>query len=249
MVLRVKQSSGFSLFELLIVMAAIGAIAAMILPSINISFGSKVSHSARELAMMMKASLNEAVISGKVHRIVFDLKEGSYWAEKLGSETAMRFEVNPEDLSLFEKDAQKRLFDAIKEKKTQLKSMTSITETEVPNSLDLIIEQGSVFEKRDWVSLDGTLLSKKVLDTSLMFLKVKTDLMLDPKEFFSSTAPGKEQAYLYFFPEGFTSSAYIQISSLLKNQSEISKASGVTLVLNALSGRSVILRGLQDVTL
>lgn len=76
-----KNLSGFTLVELLIVIAIIGLVGGMSLPSISGVFKISLSSSTREIASLIKEAYNTTMMTKKVHRIVFDLKTGEYWME------------------------------------------------------------------------------------------------------------------------------------------------------------------------
>jgi prepilin-type N-terminal cleavage/methylation domain-containing protein len=73
--------SGFTLIELLVVIALIALVSAFALPSVNSFFKLSLNTATREIAANVKESYNATLMTGKVHRIVFDLKEQKYWVE------------------------------------------------------------------------------------------------------------------------------------------------------------------------
>jgi prepilin-type N-terminal cleavage/methylation domain-containing protein len=83
-----RESSGFTLIEMMVVMAIIALMAAMAIPSISSYFNVSLSATGREIAGTVKETYNATVVTGQVHRIVYDLKEGQYWVES-GPPTVM----------------------------------------------------------------------------------------------------------------------------------------------------------------
>jgi type II secretion system protein H len=79
---------GFTLIELLVVIALIGLITFVSLPSISSAFKVSLDSATRELASTVKEAYNSAMITGKVHRVAYDLKEGQFWVES-GPATAL----------------------------------------------------------------------------------------------------------------------------------------------------------------
>lgn len=78
---RGGSQGGFTLIELLIVVALIAVTSVVVLPNISSYFKISLNSTVRKLASVVKETYNSAVISGKVHRIVYDFKEKAYWVE------------------------------------------------------------------------------------------------------------------------------------------------------------------------
>ena len=85
-----KQQDGFSLIELLIVVAILGLISMIAIPSISNTFRFSVQSTAREIATLIKDTANSAQITGRVHRIAYDLKTDQYWVESTGETTLLK---------------------------------------------------------------------------------------------------------------------------------------------------------------
>lgn len=67
--------------EILVVVAIIILISSMAMPTVSSYFQLSLNSATRGIATTVKESYNAAVISGKVHRLVYDLKAKSYWVE------------------------------------------------------------------------------------------------------------------------------------------------------------------------
>jgi prepilin-type N-terminal cleavage/methylation domain-containing protein len=76
-----RSTDGFSLVELLVVVALIGLISVISLPNVTSYFKLSLNSAAREMAGVFKESYNSSVMTGRVFRIVYDLKNQQYWAE------------------------------------------------------------------------------------------------------------------------------------------------------------------------
>ncbi len=76
-----KNTEGFSLVEMMIVIGLITLISLFVLPNLTSYFKVSLNSAAREIASIIKEAYNSTVITGRVHRIVYDLKENKYWVE------------------------------------------------------------------------------------------------------------------------------------------------------------------------
>ena len=91
-----QNESGFSLIELLIVVGILGLVSLIVIPSISNTFRFSVQSSARELATLIKDASNSAQITGKIHRIAYDLKNGQYWVESSSESTLLKSDESKE---------------------------------------------------------------------------------------------------------------------------------------------------------
>lgn len=74
--------SGFSLLELLVVLAILGLIFAVAIPSMSRFFGVSIQTTTREVATTIRNAFNGAVVTGKVYRLVYDIDKSKYWVEE-----------------------------------------------------------------------------------------------------------------------------------------------------------------------
>lgn len=72
----------------MIVVFILGLVGIIAIPSISNTFRFSVKSSAREIATLIKDTANSAQVSGRIHRIAWDLKNSQYWVEST-SETAL----------------------------------------------------------------------------------------------------------------------------------------------------------------
>ncbi|MBX3022408.1 MAG: type II secretion system protein [Bdellovibrionales bacterium] len=92
-----SKARGFTLIEMMIVLAIIGAVVAMAMPYMN-NRSSKTKAFLRQLTVMSRELHTRAKLQGAVYRLVIDLKETSgserpvqtYWVEKSNGKTVLK---------------------------------------------------------------------------------------------------------------------------------------------------------------
>lgn len=90
---------GFTLLELMVVVALLAGLIAIAIPSIRSLGGLDLKNEVVKVAGLSNEVYALASISGKTHRIVFDLDEQKYWTEeKVGDAGEIKPELGYEDL-------------------------------------------------------------------------------------------------------------------------------------------------------
>jgi Tfp pilus assembly protein FimT len=102
----IRSVRGFTITELLIVVALITMIMFLAIPSLTGQTRLALNASARELATVIKESYNSAVMTGRVHRVVYDLAARQYWVES-GPNTVLLDTAESKE----KEERRRRLFD------------------------------------------------------------------------------------------------------------------------------------------
>ena len=79
---RSNGASGFTLIEVLVVVALIGLIMSIAMPNVTLALKVNLSNSSRELASTIRSTYDEAILKGQVYRVAFDIEKGEYWVEQ-----------------------------------------------------------------------------------------------------------------------------------------------------------------------
>ena len=95
---------GFTLIEIMLVLMIISLIVAMAAPSIGSYFQVSISSAGRELASVIKETYNTTMVTGRVHRVAYDFKDGTYWAESGPADALLETKESKE------KEARKKRF-------------------------------------------------------------------------------------------------------------------------------------------
>lgn len=257
--IKKKQQEGFSLFEIIIVLALIGTIAVVIIPNLKLSVDSQMSTSLRNLTSQIRSAYDDAIFSGRIHRMVFDIKTGEYWVEQapLGYEgRPPLLDSDSESDSLQRRDKRNELLKNLEEKYKDLADRpmptTNTSENKTYSIRSIAIVQRKVLKPVDWKEINDAVIFRQKLASSIVFAQVLTSLSAkkyDYVEIFSnSDKTKKEYAYIYFLPNGTATSTSIKLAMQNKNNPSAISEEGpkYTLNLNSLTGECNLLEGFQD---
>ena len=112
---------GFTLIEMMVVVCIIVLISAMAMPSVSSYFQLSLNSATREMASAIKEAYNATAVTGKVHRIVYDFKNNSYWVESGPPDALLDTKESKE------KEERKKRYMKTKEDTAQFKLETTIT--------------------------------------------------------------------------------------------------------------------------
>jgi len=80
-ILTLRTSKGFTLLEMLVVVAVIALIGVVVVPNVGRIFRTSLKGVVNRLASVVNETYNSTVITGQVHRLVYDLNNREYWVE------------------------------------------------------------------------------------------------------------------------------------------------------------------------
>ena len=73
---------GFTLVEMIVVVVIIAIIAVIALPKIQSIAKISLDTGVREMAGIIKDAYNATMVTGHVHRLVYDIEKNTYWIER-----------------------------------------------------------------------------------------------------------------------------------------------------------------------
>ena len=111
-----KQEKAMSLVEILIVLMIMAFLFQLVSGQLR-SSNSKIKVTLKRLKKDLETSSNAAIVSGKVHRIVFDLKANNYWLEQSDYKNfdLSNFKRDPSQKKLSEKEEKEKREEELKE--------------------------------------------------------------------------------------------------------------------------------------
>ena len=121
------KKSGFTLIELIVVIALMSLIALFALPNVSNYFKVNLKSTVREIATIVVSAYNSTMLTGKVHRVVYDLDKNEYWVESGSSSFLLESERSLEEKERLgieedEDDSDFSIDNTITEKKISLPS-------------------------------------------------------------------------------------------------------------------------------
>ncbi len=121
-----KNQSGMTLIEMMVVAGLIAIISYLSLPSVSNYFRLSLESVSRRMASIVKDTYNSALVTGRVHRIVYDFKERKFWVE-VGPTSLLLERIDPKNRRSRTPEQE----DAAKAEKNQFELEKSITRDKV----------------------------------------------------------------------------------------------------------------------
>lgn len=207
---------GFTIMELGVALAMIGLLMGMAIPSINALSGARLVETTGKMRAMLRDTWARAAMSGKPHRVVFDLEKGSYHIEV--SEDPLRIALGTNELA---RDSV-ALLDKLDERIADLKGSD---DPEDRTRLEL-------FGPPRWSPVEDPLLYDRTLCPDGIHVKLPPDVRLLSvwTDAYKERAKGGQVA-IHIAPDGQMQEAHVVLTD--DDDGERTR----TLVTRALSGR------------
>lgn len=209
----VNRQQGFSLIELLLVIATIGLLFVLAMPNMNIISSTEAAQKLGTLAGDIRSAFDMAVLHRRPHRLVFHFASGDYWLETtdrqdffLGNEKMTR-DLSPEEL----KD-QIEIFNTEFEEYVELAGIEvedHENERTIPPSSPLLKARERL-KPVEWRRVQDTEWTRRSLGPHFVVMAMQAEhheRKITLEEF-----QDEAFAYLYFFPRGYVERAVIYIA-------------------------------------
>lgn len=237
-----KNLAGFTLIELIVTLGIVGMLAGVILPNLPVTSGSQMRTAVSNIASTTRGAYDAAILTNRIHRLAFKMKTGEYWAEALPQGFAGRSPQSQLDALEAANAAEARA--KLKEEldKAAAEPRKSVEdEKRFYNLRSILVIRRHVLNPIEWKEIDDPILYRRKLPGTAAFASIITDQMKEPLKF--NDAKDNDTAYIYFYPNGETQLASIQIG-VVGNQKQIDE-NGAKFTMNPdpISGRSEILEG------
>ncbi|MBS2029043.1 MAG: type II secretion system protein [Deltaproteobacteria bacterium] len=192
------RQAGLTLIELGIALLIVGLLFAAVVPSIEGVTGVRAREASSKLTGVIRYMYNESALSGKPCRMVFDLDAKAYWAECAQG----HFVLNAEREKA--RDGAKDEDMIEKEKLDRELEMSSSSGFNLTDANEMKAEKERILKQAEFSEFTNDTVEKQALPKG-----VDIGVWVDhQRERYT-----KGQAFLYFFPQGYTERAQIYVSS------------------------------------
>ncbi len=257
--MKKNKEQGFTLIEIILVLALIGAVAGVVIPNLTLTIDSQMSSALRNLTGQIRSAYDDAIFTGRLHRMVFNIKTGEYWVEQapLGFEgRPPLIESGSETDTILKRDKRNDLIKSLddKAKNAADKQMptSTTTDTKYYSLRSIPVVQRKVLRPIEWREVNDAVTYRQKLPGKVIFAQITS--MISYKTFnyveiFSKSEKGKKvYSYIYFLPNGTASPTSIKLATRQNRNEGAIDDEGLkyTINLNTLTGESHLLEGFQD---
>ena len=216
---RRRHTGGFTLLEVLIAVGLLAVVGGVVVRSIRVATRSDVRQAAGKIGGAVKYLFDRASTTGKIHRLVFDLDSGRYWAEVSDDKFLLPREKETEESRAAE--LEKRAREDEEEKRKQEESARSSNDRYAPNP--------EKYQPSEWKPKRARFQPvKESTARPVKLSRVKVAGVWSPR---SADLVREGKAYVYFFPLGFTEAAWLHVTN---EKGE----GGYTVAVHPLTGRT-----------
>ncbi len=253
------KEQGFTLIEIILVLALIGAIAGVVIPNLTLTVDSQMSSALRNLTGQVRSAYDDAIFTGRLHRMVFDMKTGEYWVEQapLGFEgRPPLIEAASETDSALKRDKRNELIKSLDDKaknaaNRQMPTSTT-TDTKYYSLRSIPVVQRKTLRPIEWREINDAVTYRQKLPGKVIFAQITSMISYKTYNyvdiFSNSDKSIKVYAYIYFLPNGTATPTSLKLATRqTRNEGAIDdEGLKYTINLNTLTGESHLLEGFQD---
>ncbi len=243
-----KSQSAFTLLELIIVISIIAMVYTIALPQLNLATGTEITTKMGQLTSDVRTAFDRAVLSGKTHRLVFELLSGNYWLE----ETEQRDVTMGGDL--LDHDPTEREIEELKaqfeerfkqyEEAAGREVLDPVSEKYIKPASPLLAAKDKLMPP-DWTKVSDLEWRSRALGSYLIIQDFQAEHHREKQTF---EALGKEAVgMIYFFPSGYVEKAVIHIAMREGNSGINDKEPGYTFETEPFEGVATVNKGYQEV--
>jgi len=207
------SNSGFSLIEVIIVVALIAFVYAVAIPQFSMRSGAETANKLNQLAGDVRAAFDQAVLTRKAYRLVFELASGDYWLEESSSEHFfLGSEKSDRDLTESEEKEADLAFESRMQEYIDLAGDAvndPESDKEIPPTSPVVMAKNAL-RKPKWSPVENMEWSRRSLAPTLIIQDMQSEHHWGKQSFLELGPEGR--AMIYFFPSGYVQKAVIHIA-------------------------------------
>lgn len=246
--IRVKGNDGFSLIEVMIVVALMAFVYTYALPQLNLKTGAEIATKISQLNGDIRNAYDLSVLSGKTYRMVFMLTSGDYWLEQADQE---RIYLGDDRLGRDPSEAEEKEQDQVFESRfaefQELAGRAVVDmkdEKEIPPESPVLAAKDKL-RQAVWSRVDSMEWGERTLGPSLMIKAMQAEHHGVRQEI--GDLGEASRAMLYFFPNGYVERAMIQIAYKKDDLVIDEEKEGYTIITDPYQGTAEAQDGFVDV--
>lgn len=210
-----NNQCGFTLLETILIVGLLAGVYAYAVPQFGLFSGLERSSTLNRIAVDIRSAYDTAVLTGKVHRLVFNLSKGEYWLEVADRNNVyLSVDGQDHDLSKDEEEEQRLEFE---ESFSAYEDMLDNPVRDPENDREIALITPLVAAKKrlahpKWSIIKNLEWQKRTVGPQLALIAMQAEHHGQKQSVEDNDFAGDElQAYLYFFPEGYVERAVIHI--------------------------------------
>ena len=238
---------GFSLIEVIIVMALIAFIYTVAMPQFNMRSGAETATKLNGIAGDIRGAFDLAVLTGKPYRLVIQFNSGDYWLEETDkSNFGLSSDKIDRDPGEQEEKDEASAFDS---KFNDYRDLAGVTVADPKSGKEIPPESPVLTAKRllkraQWSRVDSLEWSHRSIGPHMMVKSMQAEHH-GHKQDLSEIGP-EARGMIYFFPSGYVERAviyiYIKKDDLVPDETQ----EPYTIVTNPYEGVAEVIPGYQD---
>ena len=246
--MKVKMPErGFTLLEIIIVVALIAGVYTFALPQFRIFSGLEVSSTLNRLAVDIRSAWDVAVLTGKVHRMVFEVGGGDYWLEVADrNDVFMSVEGLDRDLNKEEEEEARLAFEENFKNYEDMMGNPLFDPDEEKEIIPItpLTASKERLQRTQWTMVKNLEWQKRTLLPMLSVQAMQAEHHVRKQS--SEDGEGTVQAFLYFFPDGYVEAAVIQLAVMQDETTVDRSVPPYTVRTNSYEGTAEVISGREE---
>ena len=207
-----SHQAAFTLIEIIIVIALIAGAYTLVVPNLNLQTDTVINNSLGRLTSDVRSAYDLTVLSGKPHRMVFELRSGKYWLEYTDFPNfTLGYPGSERDLTKDEWEEVKAEFEIQFEKYTEISGEAvkdPETDKEIP-AVSPVLQAKDKLLGPQWSKVKALEWQNRQLNELLIIKAVKAEHHTEPVDITMSS--DNPRAYIYLLPTGYIEKSVIHI--------------------------------------